>query len=89
MGLTLCPGWAEKLILDESYENAATHKIFGCYFGAVDALTASTILAMRRCANNGRKARQQGMEAMTSWTTPQLCEICVGMEVTAYMSAEF
>ncbi|WP_425540653.1 pyrroloquinoline quinone precursor peptide PqqA [Rhodoblastus acidophilus] len=44
---------------------------------------------MRRCANNGRKARQQGMEAMTSWTTPQLCEICVGMEVTAYMSAEF
>ncbi|WP_184428567.1 pyrroloquinoline quinone precursor peptide PqqA [Rhodoblastus acidophilus] len=26
---------------------------------------------------------------MTSWTTPQLCEICVGMEVTAYMSAEF
>jgi len=23
-----------------------------------------------------------------SWTTPQICEICVGMEVTAYMSAE-
>jgi coenzyme PQQ precursor peptide PqqA len=29
------------------------------------------------------------MEAMTNWTTPQVCEICVGMEVTAYMSAEF
>ncbi|WP_104508956.1 pyrroloquinoline quinone precursor peptide PqqA [Rhodoblastus sphagnicola] len=24
----------------------------------------------------------------TSWTTPQACEVCVGMEVTAYMSAE-
>jgi len=24
----------------------------------------------------------------TIWTTPQACEICVGMEVTAYMSAE-
>ncbi|MTV31296.1 pyrroloquinoline quinone precursor peptide PqqA [Rhodoblastus acidophilus] len=26
---------------------------------------------------------------MTNWTTPQVCEICVGMEITAYMSAEF
>ncbi|WP_446737777.1 pyrroloquinoline quinone precursor peptide PqqA [Rhodoblastus sp. 17X3] len=23
-----------------------------------------------------------------AWTTPELCEICVGMEVTSYLSAE-
>jgi len=23
-----------------------------------------------------------------SWTTPEICEICVGMEVTSYASAE-
>ncbi len=90
MGLTLCPGRVEKLILDESRPNAALHKIFASYFGAVDAQTASTILPnapMRD--NNGRKARKQGMEANDrDWTTPQVCEICVGMEVTAYMSAE-
>ncbi len=29
-------------------------------------------------------------ETMTdmNWTTPEACEICVGMEVTAYLSAE-
>ncbi|WP_298357559.1 pyrroloquinoline quinone precursor peptide PqqA [Rhodoblastus sp.] len=29
-------------------------------------------------------------EIMTEviWTTPEACEICVGMEVTSYMSAE-
>jgi coenzyme PQQ precursor peptide PqqA len=28
------------------------------------------------------------MTESLTWTTPQACEICVGMEVTAYMSAE-
>jgi coenzyme PQQ precursor peptide PqqA len=23
-----------------------------------------------------------------SWTTPEVCEVCVGMEVTSYESAE-
>ncbi|MGO9389167.1 pyrroloquinoline quinone precursor peptide PqqA [Rhodoblastus sp.] len=23
-----------------------------------------------------------------TWTTPEVCEVCVGMEVTSYMSAE-
>jgi len=23
-----------------------------------------------------------------AWTTPEICEVCVGMEVTAYASAE-
>ena len=28
-------------------------------------------------------------EANMTWTTPIITEICVGMEVTSYMSAEF
>jgi coenzyme PQQ precursor peptide PqqA len=28
------------------------------------------------------------MEINISWTTPVACEVCVGMEVTSYMSAE-
>ncbi|MEW6438038.1 MAG: pyrroloquinoline quinone precursor peptide PqqA [Methylovirgula sp.] len=24
-----------------------------------------------------------------AWTTPTICEVCVGMEVTAYESSEF
>jgi coenzyme PQQ precursor peptide PqqA len=26
--------------------------------------------------------------AETTWTAPEACEICCGMEVTSYMSAE-
>lgn len=90
MGLTLCPGRVEKLILDEFRPNAALHKIFACYFGAVDAQTASTILANAPMRDKmGEKPGNRGWKPMTSWTTPQVCEICVGMEVTAYMSAEF
>ncbi len=28
------------------------------------------------------------MTEVNSWTAPEACEICVGMEVTSYMSAE-
>jgi coenzyme PQQ precursor peptide PqqA len=28
------------------------------------------------------------MEISLTWTTPVACEVCVGMEVTSYMSAE-
>jgi coenzyme PQQ precursor peptide PqqA len=27
-------------------------------------------------------------EKNMTWTTPEACEICIGMEVTSYMSAE-
>jgi coenzyme PQQ precursor peptide PqqA len=27
------------------------------------------------------------MERFMSWTTPVICEVCTGMEVTAYVSA--
>jgi coenzyme PQQ precursor peptide PqqA len=27
-------------------------------------------------------------EMTMAWTTPEICEVCVGMEVTAYASAE-
>ncbi len=30
---------------------------------------------------------QFGENAMT-WTAPEVCEVCCGMEVTSYMSAE-
>jgi coenzyme PQQ precursor peptide PqqA len=33
------------------------------------------------------KTKQNGSLRMT-WTAPEACEICVGMEVTSYMSAE-
>jgi len=39
---------------------------------------------MRRAARRGR--RQE--EAM-AWTTPTLVEICVGLEINAYLPAEF
>jgi coenzyme PQQ precursor peptide PqqA len=35
----------------------------------------------------GRKAIINGRLRMT-WTAPEACEVCVGMEVTSYMSAE-
>lgn len=28
-------------------------------------------------------------ERTMAWTTPTICEVCVGMEVTAYESSEF
>jgi coenzyme PQQ precursor peptide PqqA len=71
---------------------AALHKKLVSYFGAVDAPTASTIIpkAPMRNKTTGRSARSKGWKPKTetTWTTPQICEICVGMEVTAYMSAE-
>jgi coenzyme PQQ precursor peptide PqqA len=33
-------------------------------------------------------SREKTMTESTVWTTPEACEICVGMEVTSYMSAE-
>jgi coenzyme PQQ precursor peptide PqqA len=27
------------------------------------------------------------MTEVQTWTTPEACEVCVGMEVTSYMSA--
>jgi coenzyme PQQ precursor peptide PqqA len=33
-------------------------------------------------------ARSEEMMTETNWTAPEACEICVGMEVTAYISAE-
>ena len=67
-------------------------RAFVCYFGAVDAQPACIIFPNARWRNKttGRNTREQGWKPMieTSWTTPQICEICVGMEVTAYMSAE-
>jgi coenzyme PQQ precursor peptide PqqA len=27
-------------------------------------------------------------EMIMTWTAPEACEVCVGMEVTSYMSAE-
>jgi coenzyme PQQ precursor peptide PqqA len=36
------------------------------------------------------RARSSLEENMTevTWTAPEACEVCVGMEVTSYMSAE-
>jgi len=31
-------------------------------------------------------ARQEGKTSM-NWTTPEICEVAVGMEVTSYLSA--
>jgi coenzyme PQQ precursor peptide PqqA len=65
----------------------------GSYFGAVDAPRGSTILPDALDAPKDRRAgspspgKEMTMNTL-SWTTPQACEICVGMEVTAYMSAE-
>jgi coenzyme PQQ precursor peptide PqqA len=28
------------------------------------------------------------MNMTESWSTPEICEVCVGMEVTSYSSAE-
>jgi coenzyme PQQ precursor peptide PqqA len=33
-------------------------------------------------------AMEENMTEVTAWTAPEACEICVGMEVTSYMSAE-
>ena len=44
----------------------------------------------RRPATRKDPARTFTEESMTemTWTAPEACEICVGMEVTSYMSAE-
>jgi coenzyme PQQ precursor peptide PqqA len=37
-----------------------------------------------------RRAKNRMEERMNelTWTAPEACEVCVGMEVTSYMSAE-
>ena len=34
------------------------------------------------------KAAETSRRDTMAWTTPEICEVCVGMEVTAYASAE-
>ena len=36
---------------------------------------------------NGACKTEEGNDAM-AWSTPVVCEVCVGMEVTSYLSAE-
>ena len=36
---------------------------------------------------NGRKPKKERNDAMV-WSTPEVREVCVGMEVTSYLSAE-
>jgi coenzyme PQQ precursor peptide PqqA len=36
---------------------------------------------------SGARKSAQGNDAM-AWSTPEVCEVCVGMEVTSYLSAE-
>jgi coenzyme PQQ precursor peptide PqqA len=36
---------------------------------------------------NGARKTEEGNDAM-AWSTPVVCEVCVGMEVTSYLSAE-
>jgi coenzyme PQQ precursor peptide PqqA len=51
--------------------------------GAECCYKSSCALTFRR--DNQRTFRWE--KAMT-WTAPEVCEICCGMEVTSYMSAE-
>jgi coenzyme PQQ precursor peptide PqqA len=63
----------------------------GSYFGAVDARSRWIIFRRRAAAPTWAKRlirQEENMTESLTWTTPQACEICVGMEVTAYMSAE-
>ena len=53
----------------------------------------SPLRAMRRFGEKLRdfglvKLRRKPEELTMAWTTPEICEVCVGMEVTAYASAE-
>ncbi len=54
----------------------------------------STGLAGRTCKGQGNdcvfRIATQNTEANTdmTWTTPIITEVCIGMEVTSYMSAE-
>jgi coenzyme PQQ precursor peptide PqqA len=36
----------------------------------------------------GRASRPTEESMTEAWTAPEACEICCGMEVTSYMSAE-
>jgi coenzyme PQQ precursor peptide PqqA len=36
----------------------------------------------------GPNTEDRTTEAIMDWTTPTLCEVAVGMEVTSYLSAE-
>jgi coenzyme PQQ precursor peptide PqqA len=36
----------------------------------------------------GREAYAKQLEEPMAWTTPTIVEVCVGMEITAYESAE-
>jgi coenzyme PQQ precursor peptide PqqA len=54
----------------------------------------SSNLPLRRPSNEaGKKSRKrptqtQSEEMKMAWTTPVIVEVCVGMEVTSYSSAE-
>jgi coenzyme PQQ precursor peptide PqqA len=54
------------------------------------ALSASTAPRRTRYIPQKTANEPQRRNTMTemTWTTPEACEVCVGMEVTSYMSAE-
>jgi len=39
-------------------------------------------------ARNRKETTTKDAEADMTWTTPEITEICIGMEVTSYLSAE-
>jgi coenzyme PQQ precursor peptide PqqA len=43
-------------------------------------------LNRRRSPRNSKTALEENMTEL-NWTAPEACEVCVGMEVTSYMSA--
>ena len=46
------------------------------------------VVELTRCAPHQRGPQTRGRNDAMVWSTPEVREVCVGMEVTSYLSAE-
>jgi coenzyme PQQ precursor peptide PqqA len=55
----------------------------------LDTASLRPSLPRGACFGKNEILRQENLkEHPMAWTTPEICEVCVGMEVTSYASAE-
>jgi len=55
----------------------------------IKSLGQSRPLTRMKCRSLERSPQTEKQGAPMSWTTPEVKEICVGMEINDYMPAEF
>ena len=91
MTLTNCPKARSASIYDHCQARlmdapASTPRCIELIFVSREGIKAR-VAELTRCAPHQRAQTRRRNDAMV-WSTPEVREVCVGMEVTSYLSAE-